>query len=136
MSGVMRSQTVSVSIEAAPSDVYAFAANPENLPRWAPAFCHSVENRDGSWIAHTPDGPVGFEFVGYNELGVLDHVVTVQSGTKARNFVRVISNGSGSEILFTLFQAAGATEEQFAEDAELVRKDLETLKGILENPRR
>lgn len=46
--------------------------------------------------------------------------------------MRVIPNGSGSEIIFTLFQSPAMSDEKFAEDVTLVERDLKTLKGFLE----
>jgi uncharacterized protein YndB with AHSA1/START domain len=43
---------VSVSIDRPPDLVYQFAANPENLPKWAIGLGTSFRPRgDGSWIA-------------------------------------------------------------------------------------
>jgi len=128
----MKSHTLSVTIAAAPERVYAFASNPENLPRWVPSFFKSVELVDGDWVAQSPLGRVGFEFVHDNDLGVLDHTVTLPSGARLTNPMRVIPNGDGSEILFTLIQHEGMTDQQFQEDAELVLSDLHTLRQLLE----
>ena len=49
--------------------------------------------------------------------------------------MRVISNGDGSERLFTLIQYPGMTGQQFLEDAELVLSDLSTLQRLLESPK-
>jgi hypothetical protein len=128
----MKSTTLSVTIAAAPERVYAFASNPENLPRWVPSFFKSVELVDGEWVAQSPLGRVGFEFVHDNDLGVLDHTVTLPTGARLTNPMRVIPNGDGSEILFTLIQHEDMTDQQFQEDAELVLGDLHTLRRLLE----
>jgi len=132
MSEVMKSRTVSVSITVAPPLVYDFASNPENLPQWAPAFCKSIEYADGAWVVRSADGPVIIEFVEKNRLGVLDHTVTLESGLKIYNPMRVVPNASGSEVLFTLFQTSNMDEDKFAEDAKLVENDLHTLKRVIE----
>jgi len=41
----------------------------------------------------------------------------------------VVPNGTGSELMFTLFERPGMT---LAEDARLVERDLRTLKTLLE----
>ncbi len=46
--------------------------------------------------------------------------------------MRVVANGAGSEIIFTLFRLPGISDEKFAADAEWVRRDLNTLKALLE----
>jgi hypothetical protein len=128
----MRSRTISVFIAAPAARVYAYASNPENLPLWVPSFCKSVELVDGEWVVQSPQGRVVFDFAPRNNLGVLDHTVTLPSGVKFANPMRVIPNGDGSELLFTLFQHEGMSDQQFREDAELVLSDLHTLRQLLE----
>lgn len=130
----MKAHTHSVTIAAPPARVYAFASNPQNLPRWVPSFFESVERIDGEWVAQSPLGRVTVEFVHDNDLGVLDHTVTLPSGARITNPMRVISNGDGSELLFTLIQHEDMTDQQFQEDAELVLSDLHTLQRLLESP--
>jgi hypothetical protein len=38
--------------------------------------------------------------------------------------MRVIKNGEGSEVIFTLFQTADMPDDKFAEDAKSVKHDL------------
>ena len=132
MSQLMKSRTLTISIASPPTQVYAFASNPENLPRWATAFCKSVSNVDGEWIIETAVGPMGLRFCEENEFGVLDHTVRLPDGTEVLSPMRVLPNGEGSEVIFTLFHRPDVTEEQFAEDAKLVEQDLNTLKRVLE----
>ena len=46
--------------------------------------------------------------------------------------MRIIPNGSGCELIFTLFRLPGASDEKFAADAEWVMRDLTALKNLLE----
>jgi hypothetical protein len=46
--------------------------------------------------------------------------------------MRVIANGTGSEVLLTLFRLPDMTVEAFARDAEWVERDLKALKELLE----
>ena len=62
----------------------------------------------------------------------MDHHVTLPDGTGVDNALRVVPNADGAEIMFTVLQSAGMNDAQFAADAEHVRKDLATLKAILE----
>jgi hypothetical protein len=129
---VLRAKTLSVSIECPPGRAYGFVSNPENLPKWATAFCRSVRKSEGEWIVETPSGPVRIKFVAKNEFGVLDHYVTLEPGVEIMVPMRVVPNGSGSEVVFTLFQWPNMSEEKFTEDAGLVERDLRTLKKVLE----
>ena len=121
-----------MSITRPPAEVYAYVVDAMNLPHWAHAFCRSVRRDGAEWIVETPDGPVRLRFVTWNQWGVLDHVVTPPSGEKLVNPMRVVPNGSGSEVLFTVYQRPGMSDAQFYEDASLVHRDLHTLKQILE----
>ncbi len=64
--------------------------------------------------------------------GVIDHTVTIESGLKVHNALRVVPNGDGCEVMFTLLKLPGMTDEQFAADAAHVQKDLSTLKSLME----
>jgi hypothetical protein len=49
--------------------------------------------------------------------------------------MRVVPNGAGSTVIFTLLRSPGVSEAKVAEDATWVEKDLVTLKGLLERSR-
>ena len=68
-----------------------------------------------------------------NAYGVLDHTITFAPGLKLTNPMRVVPNGSGSELLFTLFQHEGMSDQQFTEDESNVQSDLDTLRRLLES---
>lgn len=76
---------------------------------------------------------MGFRFSDANEFGVLDHFVSPVEGLEFLVPMRVVPNGAGSEVLFTLFQTPEMTDEKFHEDAALVQRDIETLKAVLEH---
>jgi hypothetical protein len=129
---IRASKTLNVSIDRAPGDVYAFVAEPTNLTKWAGGLARAVTRDGDGWVVEMAQGRVGFRFVADNDLGVLDHIVTIAPGVEILNPMRVVPNGSGSEVLFTLFQLPGMLDRELAEDAALVQKDLETLKRVLE----
>jgi len=123
---------VSVSVLRPPAEVYEFAANPENLPRWAKGLSGSIQEVNGEWVADSPMGKVRVRFERRNELGVLDHDVVLESGESVRNPMRVVANGDGSEVVFTLYRRPGMTDEAFVADAKAVEDDLRALKRLLE----
>lgn len=127
---------ISISIDRPPAEVYAFASNPENLPLWAGGLARSEVLQDGDeWIADAPFGKVRIKFVEQNSLGVLDHDVTLESGTTVHNPMRVLPHGDGSEFVFSLFRRPEMSHEQFLEDKAAVTNDLKTLKQLLEGCR-
>lgn len=123
---------VSVSISRSPAEVYAFAADPANLPRWAAGLSGAIAQVDGEWIAESPMGRVTVRFAPPNAFGVLDHDVTLPSGETVHNPLRVVANGDGSEVIFTLYRRPGVSEEELADDTRAIERDLGTLKGLLE----
>ena len=78
-------------------------------------------------------GKITIKFAQKNTFGILDHEVVLESGVKIDNPMRVIANGEGSEIFFTLIRQPDMSDEKFAKDARWVEKDLRILKGLLED---
>jgi uncharacterized protein YndB with AHSA1/START domain len=129
----MLMSTISVAVNASPERVYAYCSDPKNLPHWIPSFAKSVERVGSRWVVQTSAGAAEIEFVASNTFGVLDHHVTLPDGAKVDNVLRVIPNGMGSEVTFTLFQRPGVTDDAYQKDADMVRGDLATLKRVLES---
>lgn len=127
-----RTHTVSVGIAVAPQVVYDYAADPANLPTWAPGFVKSIAQHGSHWTAETSLGPVKMRFTPVNELGVLDHDVELPTGT-VHNPIRVVPNGDGCEVLFTLVQLPGVADAQFEIDMDAVRADLNKLRTVMEH---
>jgi uncharacterized membrane protein len=123
---------ISVSINRSAAQVYDFASNPENLPKWAAGLSGSIKRADEDWVAESPMGTVKVKFAEKNKFGVLDHDVTLPSGVKVNNPMRVFPNNDGSELVFTLYRRPGVSDQEFAEDAKVVEKDLAKLKTLLE----
>ena len=124
---------ISVSVNRSAAQVYEFASNPENLPKWAAGLSGMIEKVNEDWIAESPMGTVKVKFAEKNQFGVLDHDVTLPSGVKVYNPMRVFPNNDGSELIFTLYRRPDMSDQMFAEDAEAVTRDLEKLKTLLEN---
>jgi hypothetical protein len=64
---------------------------------------------------------------------VLDHRVTLPSGEAFYNPMRVVPDGNGCEVVFTLRRQVGMSDDDFERDAAAVRADLATLKHVLES---
>jgi len=89
--------------------------------------------QDGDdWIAEGTLGAARVRFTPHNDFGVIDHRVTLGSGLQVHNSLRIVPNGDGCEVMFTLLRLPGMTEEQFAADAAHVLRDLKTLKELME----
>ena len=132
-SPVFFTKHISVSINRPAKEVYDFASNPENLPRWARGLSSSNVKKEGDhWLMDSPMGKISVKFAGKNEFGIIDHEVTLPSGEKVYNPVRILSNNKGSEAIFTLFRLPGKTDKEYKEDGEAVLADLKKLKDIME----
>lgn len=125
-------RNVCISIAAPWQRVYAYAADPRNLPRWAAGLAGSIAEEGGAWVAESPMGRVRVQMAPRNVYGVLDHDVTLPDGQVFHNPMRVVPNGDGSELAFTLYRGAGVDAAAFERDAAAVARDLQTLKALLE----
>jgi hypothetical protein len=132
MATMMSSRTLSVSIRCSPGKVYEFVTNPENLPKWAQGLGQSVRKQGSDWLVDTPQGPMKVRFADQNRFGVMDHTVTTPAGLEVYVPMRVLANGPGSEVIFTLFRLPDMSDERYAEDMRLVERDLRALKDLLE----
>jgi hypothetical protein len=134
MTTAMEVRHVSVSIGRPPAEVYGFASDPANLPRWAKGLSGAIANVGGEWVADSPMGKVRIRFAPPNGFGVLDHDVVLETGVSFHNPMRVVANGGGSEVVFTLLRQPGTSDRDFAADASTVERDLLALKALLEAP--
>ncbi len=128
----MPAKIVHVSIDRHWQEVYGFAGRPENMPLWASGLTSGLEQDGEEWITKGVLGSARIRFTPRNEFGVIDHIVTLESGLQVHNALRAVPNGDGCEVMFTLLRLPGMTDEQFAADAAHVLKDLNTLKALME----
>src|SRR5688500_20213092 len=87
--GMKDVRILDIAIDAPAERVYAYVAEPRNMPRWAPNFGHTITLEGDHWIMHTAEGPVPVRFAPPNELGVLDHWVRLPDG-ELHNPMRVV----------------------------------------------
>jgi len=122
---------LSVSVARNAESAYDFLSDPANFPKWASGL-GTLSRVDRRWVAQTPDGPMEVRFSERNRFGVLDHWVTPRSEVQIYIPLRVVANGEGCELIFTLFRQPGMDQEKFAADAEWVKRDLSAAKRLLE----
>lgn len=123
---------ISQKIRRQPAVVAIFAGSPENLPQWAAGLSSGIRHEHGRWITDAPMGIVEVRFTGEISLGILDHDVIFPGGEVVHNPLRVLRNGDGSEVVFTLYRLPGVSDDEFERDASLIRDDLLRLRGLLE----
>lgn len=128
----MKSCHLSCVIHASPDLVYEVVADPNQLSRWAEGLARAAVSRDGEdLIVVSPMGEVRVRFVPRNDYGVADHDVTLPSGTRVNNPLRVLAHPQGSEVLFSVRQIE-LTDDEFERDCAMVAADLERLKDLIE----
>jgi hypothetical protein len=126
------SRILSVRINRPFHEVYGFLSIPENFSKWAQGIGTLTGKTGDTWIVASPAGPVKVRFTGQNRFGFLDHYVITESGPEVYVPMRVIANGTGSEVTLVLFRLPDMSDERYAEDARLMEKDLAALKNLLE----
>jgi hypothetical protein len=125
---------VATSIERPADEVYAFATDPSNLSMWAAGLAESpLRQIDGEWVTDSPLGRVVVAFVGSNHLGVADHVVTLPSGERVTNPMRIFANNDGCDVVFSVRRLTGMSEADFAHDVDAVARDLAVLRSLMES---
>ncbi|WP_105382368.1 SRPBCC family protein [Neorhizobium alkalisoli] len=131
---ILPARIIHISIEKPWREVYAFASKPENMPLWASGLASGLTREGEDWVGDGgPIGKVHVRFTPDNPFGILDHQVRMETGLVVDNHLRVVPNGDGAEVTFTLFQRPDLDDAAFEADAAHVVKDLTTLKHLLEH---
>jgi hypothetical protein len=126
------SRALNITIDRPARAVYDFVRTPTNLPRWAPGLASEVRPEGDHWIGQSEFGTVTFRFVPENDFLIADHLVTVESGAQTLNPVRVIDNAEGADVVFSVVQEPGQSEDEFEQVLGIVDGDLQRLKSVLE----
>ncbi|MCH1883171.1 SRPBCC family protein [Agrococcus sp. ARC_14] len=114
-------------------EVAAFAGDPQHLQEWAAGLASGELRSEGDeLVMDSPMGAVRVRFAPANDLGVLDHDVSLPDGTVVHNPLRVLAHPHGAEVVFTLRRRGGVTADAFEADAQAVAADLERLRSLLE----
>lgn len=125
-------RTVSISIARPADDVYDYLVQPAKIPEWS-EFITKIRRDGEQWIATTKTGKQStMIFAPTNSRRVLDHDVIVSPTLTVHVPIRVLPNGEGSEVIFTIFRLAGMDDAAFAKDIAMVETDLRGMKRVLE----
>ena len=125
----------SVSIQASAARVFAFIAEPKNLPRWTSAF-KRADSRSAQLA--TPQGTVdiGLSTITQREAGAIDWKMTFSDSAVGVAYSRVTPDGEARSVYSFVLMAPpvplealeGALEAQRG----ILAEELIRLKGILE----
>lgn len=127
----MRSNTEHVTINVDHRQLFAFLAEPRNLPKWAVGFCEAIRREGERWLVHTRQGELAIRYVTHPGMGIIDFYVSVAPGTETAAFSRVLPNGDGSEYVFTQFQTPGMPDDVFEGQVRALREELVVLRALM-----
>lgn len=129
---VQRSAVVHTSILAPPHETAAFLGDVSRWKTWAPWVRSAIRTSAREWTIESDTGAMFVRFAEPNELGVLDHHVTLASGLTAFNSMRVLANGTGTELVMVLFRQPAASLAEFERDVQAVRDDVARIRRAVE----
>ena len=75
-------------------------------------------------------GEVEVTIVPENPISVLDHEVKLADGTTFNNPMRVIADGTGCEVVFTLRRRLDQSDDDYEADTTAIRTDLATPRSL------
>jgi hypothetical protein len=128
----VRHDTQNIMIETSAAAVYAFVADPANLPRWAVGFAQGVRQEDGTWIVETAAGDVPVRVDADSGRATVDFHMRPAAGVEVSAFSRVLPAGDASVYVFTQFQGPGMPDEVFDAQVRALGHELIALKAVLE----
>lgn len=128
-----RTSTETIAISASPRDVFAFLAEPFNLPRWAPRFADAIRPSGSNWIVTKEGFDLRILFAAAEEQATVD--IVAANDPRVGAFIRVVPSGDGSACVFTTAFPFGATDELVADQAAVVAAELDAIRSMVEYAR-
>ncbi len=130
-----RCATRSIFIDADPDVVMNLVGDPHALPRWAPRFATAVRRHGDTWLV----GAAGQERAIRVRVGrsyrTVDFLPAKARGPVTGGFFgRVLPNGGGSELVFSLLLPDGESDDAIAERMDVVEEELRTVRKLCEAP--
>ena len=123
-------ETRSISIAAPPESVLELVGDARRLPDWAPAFASAVEPDGRDWLIDAGAGRFRVRVRVSPEHGTVDLLRPEDLSRGAH--MRVLHNGDGSELLFTLVFPAGTEDGAIAQQMITVETELRTVRDLCE----
>lgn len=126
--------TVTMTIDAPPETVSADLADPSSHLEWATEFFSGTaqDQGDGTWQMNVPrmGGPVLMRIGGDTRQGIIDmYLAPVGAPFGPPIPVRVIPNGGGSDVLFTLARMPNQSDQEWSEGLQSMKRELTNLKA-------
>jgi hypothetical protein len=124
----VRSDTQAVTVHADADALFAFLAEPRNLPKWAVGFCRDIRPDGDDWLVATGQGEVRLRLEADPRARTVDFRMTLAPGVAVLAASRIVPNGAEAEYVFTQFQPDGMPDEAFAANVRALGEELLVLK--------
>lgn len=124
----VRAETRTRTIAAPPEAVFAVIADGARLPDWAPNFATAVEHEGGErWLITSGDLRFPVHLRADAAAGTADLIRP--GNTRHGAYLRVVPNGDGTELAFTLVLGDPAFDDPAVLDGQMatVEAELETI---------
>ena len=130
--------TVTETIDAPPERVSADLTDPSSILEWSTEFFSGTaeDQGNGTWQMNVPrmGGPVVMRIDSDTTQGVIDmYLAPVGAPFGAPLPIRVVPNGDGSDVLFTLARFPNQSDEEWTEGLQSMKRELKNLKTRLES---
>jgi hypothetical protein len=126
----MRSKTVTAVLAASQSEVFAYLADIENLPKWATEFARELKRENGAYKVVNNLGEFHFEIRADERTGVIDMLTGPTTDQLALFPTRTVElPGGQTAYTFTMFQSPGMPDELFDSQYESLRREFENIKA-------
>jgi hypothetical protein len=129
----MTSRTMTTVLPAPKSDVFAYLADVQNLPRWANEFARELVLEDGKYKVRNGLGEFFFEIRAEETTGVIDMLAGPTEDEMALFPTRVVALPDGqSAYTFTMFQNEGVPDELFESQYRSLQREFENIERVFE----
>src|ERR1700710_2627553 len=112
MKSLGHAETRSISIAGPPALVLDLLGDARRLPDWAPAFASAVKPDGEDWLIDSGGTQLRIRLRSSPEHGIVDLLPPGDQTNGAR--MRVLHNGDGSDLVFTLIFPAGTAADVIA----------------------
>lgn len=121
----MQVRTLSLTVAVPRETVFAFLADIENLPRWAPEFCERLALSRRGWFALTALGELFLELEADEHTGVIDLQAGEENERQLLLPLRVMAAPDGGTVVTVVFwQPPNQSDAQFETACELLTQEL------------
>jgi len=124
---------LSVRIERDVDEVYRFVTDISKLGLWAQGLRSAAWEPSRTAVGESSAGPIEMCFAEQIDFGICDLSITTPDGQVIECPMRVVRDGAGTEVVFTLRADAGADRERREQLSAAIAADLNRLRRAIEH---